>query len=307
MQVAIMGSGGVGGCLGAMLARDGHDVTFIARGAHLQMIQAQGLRIERAHGENLFISPARATDDPAEIGPVDLVILGVKMYDLAAVFDRMRPLVGPQTTILTTQNGVEAPDLVGEAFGLQSVMPGIVYCEVAIKEPGVIYQGSPVVRLVLGEWDGAQSARARAIAEAFSASGVDTTLSANILSALWGKFCFICAMGGVTALMRQPLGPILADAEGRVLLRTVMEEVVAVAEAKGIRFETDPVTNGIAAAERFNYDTKSSMLRDLERGNRLEVETLNGAAVRLGRAVGVATPANQAIYAALRLSERVKG
>jgi 2-dehydropantoate 2-reductase len=300
MKIAVMGSGGIGGYFGALLARTEQDVTFIARGAHLRAIRARGLRVDGVDG-SFTIAPANATDAPEEVGPVDLVLLCVKTYDLAVALDQMRPLVGPQTMVLTLQNGVEAPDLAGAAFGRAAVLPGVVYCEVAVKEPGVIFQGSPLRRIILGEFSGAPTERARAVASAFAATGIDSTLSENVLGALWTKVCFICAMSGVTTLTRQPLGSILADDEARLLLRTVMEESRAVGEANGVRFDVDPVEAGLATAMRFPHEAKSSMQRDLERGGRLEIEALNGAIVRLGRMLGVGTPSNQAIYAALRL------
>jgi 2-dehydropantoate 2-reductase len=297
-----MGVGGVGGYFGGLLARAGNDVTYIARGPHLQAIRAHGLRIEGADGASTIV-PGGATDDPAEVGPVELVLLCVKTYALDSALDQMRPLVGPQTIVLTLQNGVDAPDLVGAAFGPHAVLPGIVYCELAVKQPGVIFQGSPLSRIVFGERDGALTEQARSVAAAFAATGTDTTLSENVIGALWSKFCFICAMSGVTTLIRQPLGPILADQEGRALMLAAMEEARAVGVAKGVRFDADPVESGLATAARFPPGAKSSMLRDLERGGRLEIEALNGAVVRLGRALAVATPVNQAIYAALRLSQ----
>jgi 2-dehydropantoate 2-reductase len=301
MKIAIVGAGGVGGYFGGLLARDEHEVAFMARGAHLRAIRARGLRIESADGA-FTIAPANATDDPYEIGLVDLVLLCVKTYDLAAALGQLRPLVGPGTAILTLQNGVEAPDLVAAVYGREAVLPGVVYCEVALKEPGVVFQGSPMRRIIFGELGGQPTPRARAIADMFVASGVDTILTDNVLSALWSKFCFICGMSGVTTLTRRSVGPILADEEARLLLRAVVEEACAVAVARGIRFEADPVEAGLATFARFAPEAKSSMHRDLERGGRLEVEALNGAVVRLGRALGISTPANQAIYAALRLA-----
>lgn len=301
MHIAVVGTGGVGGYFGGLLAQSGHEVSFIARGAHLRAIRARGLRIESPLG-NFVIAPADATDDPDEIGPVDLALLCVKTYDLPEAIAQMRPLVGPGTSVLTLQNGVEAPDLAATAFGAAAVLPGLVYCEVSVREPGVIVQGAPMRRVVLGEPDGRLSPRTQAYADAFAAAGVDAQVSVNVLGALWSKFCFICAMSGCTALARSPLGALLADDEGRRLLETVMAEARAVGLAKGVRFDADPVAAGMATAARFPYESKSSLLRDLERGARLEVEALNGAAVRLGRALGVPTPANQAIYAALRLA-----
>lgn len=303
MRIAVMGAGGVGGFFGGVLAHTGYDVVFIARGSHLRAIRARGLRIERVAGDPIIVAPADATSEPTEVGPVDLVLLAVKTYDLAEAIDQLCPLIGAHTTVLTLQNGVEAPALVAQAYGPAYVLPGLAYCEVAVKEPGIIVQGTPLARLVFGEHDGQLSERGRMIAGLFSRAGVDVTLSTNVHSALWSKFCFICAMSGVTALARQPLGPILADDEARWLLQTAMEEIRNVAYAHGVRFDADPVEQAMATAARFQPESKSSMLRDLERGRRLEVEALNGAAVRLGRSAGVATPANQAIYAALRLAQ----
>jgi 2-dehydropantoate 2-reductase len=300
MKIAIVGAGGVGGYFGGLLARDEHEVTFMARGAHLRAIRARGLHVESADGA-FTIAPANATDDPDEIGLVDLVLLCVKTYDLTVALRQLRPLVGPGTAILTLQNGVEAPELVAASYGPEVVLPGVVYCEVAVKEPGVIFQGSPMRRVIFGELSGLPTPRARAIADTFAAAGVDTVLSDNILGALWSKFCFICGMSGVTTLSRCSVGPILADEEALLLLRTVVEEARAVALAQGIKFVADPVEAGLATFARFAPEAKSSMQRDLERGSRLEVEALNGAVVRLGRALGISTPANQAIYAALRL------
>jgi len=299
VKIAVIGAGGVGGYFGGRLAQAGADVTFIARGEHLRAMRERGLRVEAADGP-FSIAPVRATDDPATVGAVDLALLTVKTYALSEALERMRPLVGPSTAVLTLQNGVEAPDLAAAAFGAERVLAGIAYCEVAIKAPGVIYQGTPLARIVFGELDGSVTPRAQAVADALTSAGIDTTLSTNVLGALWSKCCFICAMSGVTTLTRQPLGPLLADDESRELLRTVMSETHAVGLAKGVRFDADPVAGGLEMAARFPYGAKSSMLRDLERGGRLEVEALNGAVVRLGRRLGVPTPANQAIYAALR-------
>jgi 2-dehydropantoate 2-reductase len=298
MRIAVVGSGGVGGYFGGLLARTGHPVSFLARGAHLQAIRARGLRVESLQGD--FVVAAHATDNPAEIGPVDTVLLCVKTYDLAEALARMPALLGPDTLVLTLQNGVEAPELVAEAIGRERVLAGVVYCEVAVSAPGVISQGSPLQRIIFGPLDGRASAPGEALAAALSAAGVDTTLSDQALAAIWTKCCFICAMSGVTTLARRPLGELLRDGEALELLRAVMEEARAVALAKGIRFAADPVEAGLATAARFPPGAKSSMLRDLEAGRRLEIEALNGAIVRQGRAAGVPTPANQAIYAALR-------
>jgi 2-dehydropantoate 2-reductase len=302
MKIAVVGTGGVGGLFGGLLALAGQDVVFIARGAHLRAIRARGLKVERP-SDGFTVAPANATDDPADVGPADLVLLCVKTYDLEATIAQIQPLVSAHTALLTLQNGVEAPERVAAAFGAPAVLPGLVYCEAAVKEPGVIVQGSPLQRIVVGETDGRRTPRAETIAQLFAGAGVESTLSENVLGALWTKFGFICAMGGCTALARKPLGALLADDEGRRLLEGVMHEVRAVGAARGVRFDADPVAAGMATAARFPFEAKSSLQRDLERGARLEIEALNGAAVRIGRALGVPTPANQAIYAALRLAQ----
>lgn len=302
MNIAIMGTGGIGGYFGGLLAQAGHDVTFIARGAHLDAICTHGLQIESVNG-NFRVQPAKATNAPETIGHVDLVLLCVKTYGLPEACEQIRPIVGPHTAIVTLQNGVDAPDQVAEAFGRAAILPGVAYCEAAIKAPGIIFQGSSARRIVFGEPDGSITPRALALHKALAGSGADAVLSENVLGTLWSKCCFICAMSGVTTLARQPLGALLADPESRALLQIVIEEVHAVARANGIELDTDPVESGIAIAERFPFSTKSSMLRDLERGGQLEIEALNGAVVRRGRALGIPTPANQAIYAALRFMQ----
>ncbi|MEM8533862.1 MAG: 2-dehydropantoate 2-reductase [Chloroflexota bacterium] len=301
MKIAVIGSGGVGGYLGGMLALAGYEVTFVARGAHLRAMRTRGLYIERHAGETLSIAPVDATDDPREIGTADLILLTVKSYDLLPLLDEIAVLVGPDTTVVTLQNGVEAPQMVATTLGPSTILPGLVYSEVSIKEPGTIMQGSAVSRVILGELDGSLTERIQQIKAAFLAATINVTLSTNILGALWNKFCFICAMGGVTTLTRQTLGAILSDPEGRMLLETVMTEVRALGQSYDIRFDEDPVAAGMATAERFDPDAKSSMLRDLERGSRLELEALNGAAVRLARAHQIEVPANHAIYTAIRL------
>ncbi len=302
MQIAVVGAGGVGGYFGGLLAHSGTPVVFIARGAQLRAIRTRGLRVEAPDG-GFLLAPVDATDDATEIGPVDLVLLCVKTYDLAEAIEHSRPLVGPHTAVLTIQNGVEAPGLAAAAFGAAAVLPGLVYSEVSLREPGVIVQGAAPRRIVLGEPGGGASERAQACAAAFASAGVDAVVSPNIQGALWAKFCFICALAGCTTLTRQPLGALLADTEGRSLLDLVMTEVRAVGMVHGVRFDADPVDQGMALIARLPYEAKSSMQRDLERGARLEVEALNGAVVRLGRACSVPAPANQAIYAALRLAQ----
>ena len=300
MHIVIVGAGGVGGYFGALLARSGQNVSFVARGAHLHAMQQHGLRIQTPQGE-WSLASVQATEQLEGLRSADLVLLCVKNYDLPPILERMSSLIGPDTAVITLQNGIQAPELARQQLGDKHILPGVVYCEVSVAEPGVIRRGTDMQRLIFGEYDGSHSERAHTIAHAFSAAGIDTNLSENVHAALWTKCCFICAMSGVTTLARQPLGALLADAETRQLLQTLMHETRAVAEAHAVYFEHDPVAAGMATAARFPYEAKSSMLRDYERGARIEIEALNGAIVHYGRRYGVATPANQAVYAALRM------
>lgn len=308
MRIVIIGSGGVGGYFGALLARrrQGHEISFVARGAHLEAMQKYGLLIHTPQGE-WTTGPLQATDQIETLGVADLVLLCVKNYDLPAVLERMHTIVGPDTAVITLQNGVQAPELAREKLGPQHVLPGVVYCEVSISAPGVIRRGTDMQRFIFGEYDRSLTERAMAIAQVFTAAGAETILSENIHSAIWTKCTFICAMSGVTTLARQPLGALLADAETRQLLQAIMQEAYSVGQAHGVEFDTDPVAAGMATAARFPYEAKSSMLRDYERGAQIEIEALNGAIVHYGRQYQVATPANQALYAVLSLYNTSRG
>jgi 2-dehydropantoate 2-reductase len=297
MRVAVMGSGGIGGYYGGKLAAAGEDVTFIARGAHLEAIRRDGLQVKSVAGD--FHVRPKATDDPTMIGPVDLVLFCVKGYDTETAAQRVRPLMGTETAVLCLQNGVDNEEKLARILGKSHVLGGVVHVLSTISAPGVISQIAGPRTLKCGEMDGGVSPRVTRIAEAFVRAGVSAEASPNILVDLWEKFLFICAHGGVTALGRLGIGEILGCPETAQFYRAVMEEIAAVGRAKGVALPADAVVRAIAFAGTLQPAMRSSLAHDLERGNRLEVEALMGAVVRYGAEVGVSTPLNSAIYACL--------
>lgn len=297
MRVAVMGSGGIGGYYGGKLAAGGEEVTFIARGAHLEAIRRNGLQVNSVAGD--FHVHAKATDDPSTIGPVDLVLFCVKGYDTETAAERIRPLIGAETVVLCLQNGVDNEEKLARILGPAHVLGGVVHILSTISAPGVINQVAGPRTLKCGEMGGGLSARVTRIADVFVRVGVRAEASANILVDLWEKFLFICAQGGVTALGRLGIGEILGCPETAQFYRGVMEEIAAVGRARGVALPADAVERAIAFAKTLQPGMRSSLAHDLERGNRLEVEALVGAVVRYGAEVKVPTPLNFAIYACL--------
>jgi 2-dehydropantoate 2-reductase len=300
MRIAVMGAGGLGGYFGARLCLGGRaEVHFVARGAHLQALRAQGLRIEGP--EPMFVPRVSATDDPAAIGPVDIVLFCVKLWDTEAAIEQIRPLVGGHTAVLSFQNGVVKDLPLRAAFGEARVMGGVGYIAATVDRPGVIRQTGPMQRLVFGEFDGSRSARARALLEACVAGGIAAELSTDILREIWQKFVFLAGLSGTTTTIRSPIGPIREHPQTRAFLHDVMHEVVAVGRALGVDLPEDYAAVRLAFADQVSPAMTSSMHHDLERGNRLEVRWLAAAVVELGAGAGVPTPLNRAISDILAL------
>jgi 2-dehydropantoate 2-reductase len=300
MRIAVMGTGGLGGYFGARLVLGGQaDVHFVARGAHLAALRADGLRIEGP--EPMHLPRVQATDDPATIGPVDLVMLCVKLWDTDAAIERIRPLMGPHSAVVSFQNGVLKDPPLRAAFGDARVMGGVGYIAATIDRPGVIRQTGPMQRLVFGEFDGSRSPRAETFLAACAAGGIKAELSPAILREIWQKFVFLAGLSGTTTTIRRTIGPIREHPQTRVFLRDVMAEVVAVGRAHGVDLPTDYADVRLALADDVSPAMTSSMHHDLERGNRLEVRWLAGAVVELGRTAGVPTPLNRAIADILAL------
>lgn len=301
MRIAVLGSGGVGGYYGALLAQSGQDVTFLARGKHLQAIQERGLCIESVHG-GFEIQPAQATDDPAQVGIVDLVLVTVKNYDLQAAAERAVPLFGPQTVALPLLNGLDAADRLSAMVGTEHVLAGLTHISSSIAEPGLIRQVSQVRRITFGEQSGSVTPRAERIREVLSSSEIEAILTPNIQTALWEKFIFIASISGVCCLARQPMGPVLSTPESRQLYVDALREVEAVGRARGVALPSDIVERTLALSEGFPPETKPSLLVDLMAGQRLELGAMSGTVVRYGQAANVATPIHNVINAALRPS-----
>ena len=298
MKIAIFGTGGVGGYFGARLAQVGEEVHFVARGRHLEAIRSTGLRIESPLGD-AAVHPAKAADDPAQIGPADVAMVAVKLYDTEDVARAMAPLVGPETMVVSFQNGVTSGDVFSRAFGQDRVIGGSTSIAAVIKEPGVILQTGTMATIAFGEWDGQPTPRTRALLDAFERAGVDATLAQDINVVIWSKFIFLAAFSGITSMFRLPMGPILEDAEKRAMFRGAMEETFAVAAAKGVGVPDDLVHKRMEFAAGLPAEMYSSMYHDLMAGKRLELPWLSGAVVDMGRELGVETPNHKAFVDAL--------
>jgi 2-dehydropantoate 2-reductase len=301
MKIAIMATGGVGGYFGARLAAAGEDVHFIARGAHLAALRANGLIVKSANGD-LHLQPVSATDDPAQIGPVDIVLFAVKQYDTESAARLIKPLIGPDTAAITLQNGMDKDERLRAVLGRTHVMDGVAYITGAgVVSLGVVSHVGNVARIIFGEADGARSARGERFLAACKNAGIDAALSTDIAKELWAKFALLAPFSGVSSVTRKPIGPILADPDTRKLYLDAMAETVAVAKAKGVDLGDDYVARQEVFSTTIAPDAKASMLLDLEHGRRLELEWMSGAVVRIGDELGVPTPAHHFIYAALKL------
>lgn len=301
MKIAVMGSGGVGGFYGGHLAHAGCDVGFVARGKHLEAMLANGLTIESDTHPAIHLPKVRASDDPARLGIADLVIIAVKLWDLDSVARSIKPMVGPDTAVLSLQNGVIKDDILRAHFGDGAVMGGVAYVSTHVARPGVIKQTGGIQRMVFGEYDGSRSSRAEALLDAFKGTGIDAELSSDIRRTLWEKYVFLVGLSGTTASMRTTLGPVRSNAQTRAFLLDLMRETVAVGRALGVNLPADYADQRLAFADTLSPEMTSSLHHDLEHGNSLEVEWLSGGVVKLGAKVGVPTPCNRAVWDVLAL------
>lgn len=298
MRIVVMGSGGTGGYFGAKLARAGEDVTFVARGEHLDAILKNGLRVKSTpEGEWVVQSPAVEKLDGQP--PADIILFCVKSYDTESAGEAIKPAVGPATGVLPVQNGVDNEEKLERILGPGHVMGGIAQVLATIESPGVISHRF-LGRVVFGEMDGRESERARAFLGACKRVGIDAEISSNILRTLWEKYVFIAAHAGTTALTRSPAGVVRSVPETRRLYRLILEEMVALGNAVGAGLAPGFVDTCLGMLDNLGAAFTSSLHHDLAQGKRLELEALHGHAVRLGERVGVATPALFAVYAALR-------
>ena len=299
MKIAAMAAGAVGGYFGARMQAAGHEVSFIARGAHLDAIRKNGLSVESVHGD-LHLPKVNVTDDPAEVGPVDIVLFAVKLWDTETAAQAARPLLGPDTRLITLQNGVDSVERIAPILGADRTVGGAAYIATVIAAPGVIKHTSSFAMLRFGRADKKPDAPLSAFVAAGKAAKLDIDISADIERERWHKFIFLTAMAGSTAGLRSPIGPIAADPELRGFFRQLMEEATAVGRAKGV------VLDGAYIEERMKFlqgkvepGMKASMAHDLERGNRLELDWLNGKVAALGDKYGIDTPATDEVVAKL--------
>lgn len=308
MKVAVFGAGAVGGYFGGRLAEAGEDVKFIARGATLDALRERGLGIESPAGD-FHLGRAAATDDPVEVGPVDLVLVGVKAWQVPLVAREMRALVGPATAVLPLQNGVEAVGQLSDALGADRVLGGLCRILARVEEPGRVRHLGADPEIVLGEQDDRHTARVERIRDAFAgARGARATIADDIQAEIWKKFTFIAAASAVGAATRAPVGVIRELPETRALLERSMRETIALAAAHGVDLPHELPERLLTFLDGLPPEGTSSMQRDLEEGRPSELESQIGAVSRLGRARGVATPASDALYAVLLpLEERARG
>ena len=301
MRIAVMAAGAVGGYFGARMAAAGHDVFFIARGANLAAMQANGLKLESVNGD-LHLPKVNATDDPASVGPVDIVLFAVKLWDTEQAAQATLPLVGPHTRVITLQNGIDSVERLGAILPPDCVIGGTAAIASTIAAPGLIRNTSKFASIRFGRAGGKPDAAVQAFADAAKAAKMDAATVADIQYELWYKFILLAATSGATAAMRSPVGPIVADPELRAFLRQLMQETYEVGKAKGVNLPPDLVD------QRLNYVVttmppamKASMANDVDRGNRLELDWLSGKVRALGREFGIPTPASDAVYTVLKL------
>jgi 2-dehydropantoate 2-reductase len=298
MKILIMGTGGVGGYYGGLLAQQGNEVTFISRGSHLYAMRHEGLKVKSVHGD-FHVRPVSATEDPAKAEPVDLVLFCVKTYNTDEAAEAIRPVVGPQTVVLSLQNGVDAAERIGKVAGIEHVVGGATWLSAAVEEPGVIKQVSEFRRIVLGELGGGRSERIQSIFEVLNPTGITVEISENIQKVLWTKFVFISAVSSIGSLTRLPMGDYRSIPETRDLLSAIMREVESLAHAQGIALDQDVVAKSLEFVDNSGPHIKPSMQLDVESGHRTELESMVGVIGRKGRELGIPTPVADFVYGSL--------
>lgn len=298
MKIVIVGTGGVGGYYGGLLAKQGHEVTFLARGEHLRAILQNGLQVQSVHGD-FVVQPARATDDAAQAGPADLVLFCTKTYATEQAARQVRPLIRDDTSVMSLQNGIDAAERIGEIVGREHMVGGATWISSAIEAPGIIRQVSQFRRVVLGELDGRITPRVQAIHQAFQETGVTAEISENILKVLWTKFVFISAASSLGSLTRLTIGEYRAVPETRELMIRLMKEVEALARAQKIDLDEDVIQKSLDFIDAAAPTIKASMQLDIAAGRRSEIEAMIGVIGRKGRELGIPTPVADFVYASL--------
>jgi 2-dehydropantoate 2-reductase len=299
VRIAVVGTGGIGAPLGASLAIAGQDVVFVARGAHLAAMRENGLRVEGDRGETL-VRPVQATDDPAAIGPVDLMLFCVKLWDVETTGEQIRPMIGAETVVIPLQNGVDASERLQPILRPEHVVGGVALVTGSIVAPGVIRQFGKHHRMTFGELDGRITPRMEKVRDACQEAEIDGVLSDDIQRARWEKFIVLVAASGLCALTRRPIGDLRDDPDIAPLIEDAMQEVVDVGRACGIQLPPDVLDPARAFIRDVPPNLTPSMAVDLRAGNRLELQWLAGRVVHLGAVHGVPTPVNRVVYGALK-------
>jgi 2-dehydropantoate 2-reductase len=304
MRIAVIGAGGIGGLYGGLLARAGHDVSYLARGEHLRAIQARGLEVRSAQF-GTFVARGKASDTPAELGQADFVLFAVKTFDLEEAARAASQILAPEGSLLTFQNGLDAPDRVAEVLGPERVLIGTTGLETTILEPGVVGHLSTAHYVIVAALHGPPTARVDAAVETLRGAGINTSTAEDGHRALWEKAWILLPMATITSVCRASIGQIRDLPETHRLVGVLLDEVTAVARAYGYDLpEARERARGII--ENWAYDGKASMARDFERGRRTELEALTGTLVRMAEARGVEVPVARTAYALLKLRETVE-
>jgi 2-dehydropantoate 2-reductase len=299
VKIAVIGAGGVGGTFGAALANAGADVWFLARGAHLDAMRTDGLRIVSPRGDTHLV-PTQASDDPTAIGPADVVLFCVKLWDVESAGERIRPMIGPGTAVIPLQNGIDAADRLIPILGAGAVLGGVAQVSATIEGPGVVRQTGTFMRLVFGEFSGELSARGEAFLALCRKAGFDADLSKRIQTELWLKFIVLATNSAITAATRLPFGKLRGDPDVMALFEAATKEVVAVGRAKGIALPEDAAQRNMSFLAGAPAAMMASMAHDLIKGGRIELPWLSGKVVAMGRELGVPTPVHSALYAVLK-------
>ncbi len=294
MKIAVVGTGGVGGYFGGRLAAAGNAVTFVARGAHLEAIQRNGLTIRSSRGD-LHLDNVHAVESVLKLDAVDLILIAVKLWDTEEVAQVLRPLADLGAAVLSLQNGVEKDEVLRRFLPAESILGGVCYISASIVSPGVIGHHGAIQRIAFGEYSGQESARTQTILEACRNAAIDTELSLNIERLIWEKFVFLVGLSGTTTSMRQTIGTICQNPRTRSFLLDLMREVVELGRARGVDLPEDYAADRLAFCDSLPASMTSSMHSDLERGNRLELPWLSGGVARLGKDHGIGTPLNRAV------------
>ena len=298
MRIAVMGAGAVGGFFGATLAKSGEDVSLIARGDHLTAIQNGGVQII-GEKENFTIQ-IPSTENPADIGSVDLIIHSVKTYHNQIAIQEIRPLIKANTVLVCMQNGVDTWETLQECVPSVTVIPAAVYIEANVTAPGTIKQEGNVLRLILGASKGSSANQIKGLYQTLNKSGIECVISSNISEVLWNKWLFISTLAGVTCAARTDLPNIMKCPESRTFLRNVMSEIANLAKYEGVHLSADIVESTMQYMENEAPSLKASMYSDLEEGKPMELEALTGAVIRIAKKWAIPVPANEGIYAMLK-------